>query len=737
MLTNHVTTPINTGLVSAEVWQQVQTTMLTMLQQGQLPPIPAPIFTSNPVPSLASLIPPDTANLSEVSSADSNASNQDHSDPKGPPSASPQQLISFRPDNNEMDHIEGNSPDDANQDEDNFHPLNRNFQNLQKHVWRPERSPQVFITDHKAALRNALKTVFPDAQANLCTWHLTKNITTHCKTDIKGPKILDCTGKLVPPWDIFISLWKEVTYSKTPDIYIKRYNRLKAFLKGCPSSVLEYLEKNIFPVKELFVVAWACQYPHHWNLDTSPVESGHAYVKTFIKHSTGHLLTVFNSLTLAVDTQLMSVHESIGKDTMKKLVNVPKVFMPLLGHISSFAIKQCKAQFDRLKGDFDPTEPCSQTLMKGVGIPCAHRLAELLETDDGLTSADFHLQWHLKYNPESTATPNVKKNPKGRPSTKKPGYTSTTRDASAFEIVEANIEKKQRANATKLKDAQKASGESKHPVKPTKKRVNKTNVQLGRRPKQNEKNDQSKADEDHDEDKEGDDLPDLPEIGIAPSPGPIKGDQAEDGSTYGEEVDSAALLALLDEKMAVPDLILQVPRHLQSMVKDVFHPHGDGHCGFQCVSRALGYDNDGSDGFLRVRQEMIAEIKGNRPTYLKLQGGEEEVSKIIKGLTMQPNLFDRIFCPTSNTASAAVNTAVKPTNRPVETRFKIDPALVAGNAFPASNQANGGLNSRTLPSPSTVAVVRELGVPPGALTVAIEEELRGRNIPREAQTGDR
>ncbi|KAH9446167.1 hypothetical protein Pst134EB_023983 [Puccinia striiformis f. sp. tritici] len=143
--------------------------------------------------------------------------------------------------------------------------------------------------------------------------------------------------------------------------------------------------------------------------------------------------------------------------------------------------------------------------------------------------------------------PNVIKNPKGRPSTEKPGYTSTTRDALAFEIVEANIEKKQRANATELKEAQKASGESKHPVKPTKKRVNKMNVQLGRRLKRNKKNDQSKADEDHDKDKEGDDLPDLPEIGIAPSPGPIKGDQAEDG----EEVDSAALLALLEEKMAV------------------------------------------------------------------------------------------------------------------------------------------------------------------------------------------
>ncbi|POW20047.1 hypothetical protein PSHT_03990 [Puccinia striiformis] len=53
------------------------------------------------------------------------------------------------------------------------------------------------------------------------------------------------------------------------------------------------------------------------------------------------------------------------------------------------------------------------------------------------------------------------------------------------------------------------------------------------------------------------------------------------------------------------------------MVKDIFNPHGDGHCGFRCVSRALGSDNDSSNGFLRVRQEMIAEIEGNRPTYLK------------------------------------------------------------------------------------------------------------------------
>ncbi|OAV85511.1 hypothetical protein PTTG_04544, partial [Puccinia triticina 1-1 BBBD Race 1] len=83
---------------------------------------------------------------------------------------------------------------------------------------------------------------------------------------------------------------------------------------------MEYLETYILPVKELFIVAWACQFPHLQNLNTSRVESGHAYLKSFIKNSTGDLLLVFKSLALAVDTQINQVHESIGQDTVKTLV---------------------------------------------------------------------------------------------------------------------------------------------------------------------------------------------------------------------------------------------------------------------------------------------------------------------------------------------------------------------------------------------------------------------------------
>ncbi|KAH9451130.1 hypothetical protein Pst134EB_033549 [Puccinia striiformis f. sp. tritici] len=243
-------------------------------------------------------------------------------------------------------------------------------ENLKKHVWRPQRIPKVFVTDRDTALRNALAQVFPDSQANLCTWHLNQNIATNCKT------YFCCTT--IPlaspnhPWRKFLGVWGKVTNAKSPAIYVDRLNDLKTHLATRPAA-LDYITSSILPVKELFVVAWACQHPHLQNLNTSRVEAGHAFLKTFITNSTGDLLSVFKCLALAVDTQLNSVHESIARDTVRTLVNVPKSFIPLLGYISSFAIKECIEQYKRLV-HLDLTEPCSKTVTVGLGIPCAHKI---------------------------------------------------------------------------------------------------------------------------------------------------------------------------------------------------------------------------------------------------------------------------------------------------------------------------------------------------------------------------
>jgi hypothetical protein len=77
------------------------------------------------------------------------------------------------------------------------------------------------------------------------------------------------------------------------------------------------------------------------------------------------------------------------------------LFVPLLGEIFSFAIKQLLEQYNRLQ-KLNPTEGCSQTLKKGVEIPRAHMIAKILENGDLMSPNHFHPQWQLKYNPEVT-----------------------------------------------------------------------------------------------------------------------------------------------------------------------------------------------------------------------------------------------------------------------------------------------------------------------------------------------
>jgi hypothetical protein len=95
--------------------------------------------------------------------------------------------------------------------------------NLKKNIWRPERTPLVFITNRDAALQNALDEVFLLSQANLCTWNLNKNITTNCKKYFSSTKAKDS-------WDKFMTQWQQVTYSKTPKIFQENYDKLKGLL---------------------------------------------------------------------------------------------------------------------------------------------------------------------------------------------------------------------------------------------------------------------------------------------------------------------------------------------------------------------------------------------------------------------------------------------------------------------------------------------------------------------------
>ncbi|POW13879.1 hypothetical protein PSHT_07578, partial [Puccinia striiformis] len=74
---------------------------------------------------------------------------------------------------------------------------------------------------------------------------------------------------------------------------------------------------------------------------------------------------------------------------------------------------------------------------------------------------------------------------------------------------------------------------------------------------------------------------------------------------------------------------LEIPIVFWKYIRGIFNPEGDGNCGFRCIAKALGYDDD---GWMQVREEMWKEAEAHRPHYSKLLGGEPTLEKILEGL---------------------------------------------------------------------------------------------------------
>ncbi|POW14206.1 hypothetical protein PSHT_07468 [Puccinia striiformis] len=505
--------------------------------------------------------------------------------------------------------------------------------NLRKHVWNPNRIPPVFISERETALRNALAQVFPNSKRHLCAWHICTNITTFCKRLFPSDMIA---------WQQFLDHWIRTASSKNVEIFEANLCELKQLISKRPA-VIKYLETCILPEKEHFVVAWASLFPHLRNLNTSRVESGHAFIKRFILNSTGDLLLVWKSLSNTVDHQITHVHASIGQDSIKMLTNIPRSFINLSQKISQFAILEAQKQYSRLK-DLDPSDTCSKTVFIGSGIPCCHMIADILEYCGVLEPSDFHVQWHLDYNPEclikeapvvdlneeisrihlllseehtdqlprifeqfnqilagthlaaKIQTPNVKEQTKGRPSHKKGATSSTKRLPSPHKISEAELVKEQKVvKAAVAKEKKKRSIEP----KPTKarKRVKKSGQQL------------SDAGESESGDCEASELGNLSAL--------------EDIDWDSKDVKDGARDKISENE--------PVPVVFKRFVHNIFNPLGDGNCGFRCTAKALEYPDN---GWLRVRQEMVKEIEANLDFYSKLQGGDTSIKKIIAGLNV-------------------------------------------------------------------------------------------------------
>ena len=261
-----------------------------------------------------------------------------------------------------------------------------------KTVWHPAQTPEVFVTDKDKALRNALEEVFPDAQHHLCSWHISTNILAACKTYFPRDD--------AEAWPNFKKLWQKLASSKTVFLYDENLAAVQAHLRPHPK-IWEYLEVNVLPVKEKFVVAWAGHHLHFGNLASNRAEGAHAQLKNFLPSAKCNILTLLKAVTTAVDTQLSFITQDLATQETKSLKNVPKPLQCLSRKISTQAMKLLMEQYTLMLDTNRPQEECSHTFTRGFGLPCHHRISAKLERNLPFTLDDIHPQWHLAYNPEA------------------------------------------------------------------------------------------------------------------------------------------------------------------------------------------------------------------------------------------------------------------------------------------------------------------------------------------------
>ena len=255
-------------------------------------------------------------------------------------------------------------------------------------VWSPDESPKLFVSDREKAVAKALTSIFPSAAHHLCIWHIEKNVVSECKKSFESGETED--------WTDFMSRWKNVVRSTSEGEFEENLRVLRESLSD-REGVMDYLDRNILPLKHQFVEAWMGDVPHFGSQSSQRVEASHSLLKKFLdRRATANVLELWQAVKKLVEDQLAQIHASLDEDPIKSLVGLPKELQPLTFQISLTGVKMCKDQFDQFKRNHDGL-PCTNGTRGRLGIPCSHEIGDLLVGQGLILPEDFHPHWIIDY----------------------------------------------------------------------------------------------------------------------------------------------------------------------------------------------------------------------------------------------------------------------------------------------------------------------------------------------------
>lgn len=155
------------------------------------------------------------------------------------------------------------------------------------------KTPSVVVTDNETALITAIQSTWPRCRVHLCTWHISKNIVTNCKT----------TGMSSAAFDAILRGWHGLVYrSTTEEGFLRGWADLESellpattmsttgrsdaplpawldpvdqFTVQCLEKAFEYIETNKLPIRDRFAGYAVNKFMHFKHTATSRAEGAH------------------------------------------------------------------------------------------------------------------------------------------------------------------------------------------------------------------------------------------------------------------------------------------------------------------------------------------------------------------------------------------------------------------------------------------------------------------------------
>jgi hypothetical protein len=251
--------------------------------------------------------------------------------------------------------------------------------------------PPVLCTDRDLALISAIGDEVPQFPHLLCVWHIHKNVQAHCKKEFTTNE----------EYNDFFGHWIKICSAHTEKLYEQAKSQMEAFLAD-KQHVFRYLNETWLVHREKFVVAWSQEWLHLGNSATSRVEGAHAAVKHWITNSTADILSVFELVEKSVEGQLNAITAALARDRIFIPVFPSKtLFANLIRRVSRHAIILLVQQHDKVKRATQtaPLVQCTNVFSRTMGLPCSHRISDILESKSAIELEEIHPFWRIEETP--------------------------------------------------------------------------------------------------------------------------------------------------------------------------------------------------------------------------------------------------------------------------------------------------------------------------------------------------